>query len=318
MQLQTNTTFTRPDFVDETLYVITTVFNPHRYRSRWKLYKAFEKYVLDSFQAHLVTIECTYGNRAQALVQQQSEKHTVIHVQTSAELWIKENLINLAISRLPADWKYVAWIDADVTFARPDWVGEAIQRLQHWHVVQMFSQAADLGPDYQVLKIHNGFVKCYREEMKPAKSYSNWHPGFAWAARREYIDTVGGLIDFSILGAADRNMATALIGRLDDSIPPGLHANYVKQLRIWACRAAKVEKNIGYMEGLLLHYWHGAKKHRKYKERWQILIEEQYDPEQDLKKDWQGVWQISRCTTPVLRDSIRAYFGQRNEDSIDL
>ena len=89
--------FTRPDSVKDTLYVVTAVFNPKRFRSRWKLYKNFEKYVLDSKQAHLVTIECIFGEREAALVQQQGDNHTVLHVRTTDEIWIKENLLNLAI-----------------------------------------------------------------------------------------------------------------------------------------------------------------------------------------------------------------------------
>ena len=33
----------------------------------------------------------------------------------SSYFWCKENLINIAISKLPSDWKYVSWIDADIT-----------------------------------------------------------------------------------------------------------------------------------------------------------------------------------------------------------
>lgn len=317
MHLFPSYNFRRPDTIKDTLYVITTVFNPHRYRSRWKLYKEFEKYVLASDEAHLVTIECTFGEREKVLLESISHKHTVVHVQTTHELWLKENCINRAIQALPENWKYMAWIDADIKFARPDWVGETLHKLQHYDVVQMFSEAIDLGPNYEVLNKHKGFVWSYTNQRKVDKTYSGWHPGFAWAATRRYINTVGGLFEHSILGAGDRNMATALIGRLEDSIPLGLHCGYMEELNIWAERAALIKKNIGFMEGVLLHYWHGAKKHRRYKERWQILIENQYNPKNDLKKDWQGIFQLTEHN-PKLRDEIRGYFSQRNEDSIDL
>jgi hypothetical protein len=87
-------------------------------------------------------------------------------------------------------------------------------------------------------------------------------------------------------------------------------------LKIWQDRAAKLRKNIGYMSGMLLHYWHGKKKDRGYKSRWQILIDYMYDPEFDIKRDWQGLWQLNE-NKPGLRDEIRKYFRERNEDSID-
>lgn len=307
----------RPDLVRDKLYVITPIFNPQRFKSRWKLYKDFERMVLDHDEAYLVTIECSFGQRDEVFTTQVSDRHMVIHVRTHHEIWIKENLINLAIQRLPSDWKYVAWIDSDVKFARPDWVGETLHQLQHYHVIQMFSEALDLGPDYQILTKHNSFMWCYMHNKETDKTYSRWHPGFAWAARREYIDIVGCLMEHSILGAGDRNMATSLIGRLQDSIPTGLHPGYLFKLRQWQDRAKLIKKNVGYMEGLLLHYWHGAKKHRKYKERWQILLEGKFDPEFDLKKDWQGLFQLTDRNIK-LRDDIRRYFRERNEDGIDL
>ena len=321
--------FPRPDQVKDTLYVVTAVFNPQRYRSRWKLYKNFERYVLDSKQAHLVTIECSYAERATCI--DQGSNHTVIHVQTEHEIWIKENLLNLAIQRLPRDWKYVAWIDADVIFARPDWVGETLQKLQHHQVIQMWSQAFDLSPKFEMIKQHTGFMYCYKNNIpnknkrmrlpdySETEEGSYWHPGFAWAARREAIDHLGGLVDWSVLGGGDMFMAYALVGQLNKrTMPNSLGPNGVRLLEEWQNRAdTHIRKNVGYIDGLLLHYWHGKKVDRRYNDRGQILVQCKFDPELDLKRDWQGLFQLTQ-RSPDLRDEIRKYFKARNEDSIDL
>lgn len=324
--------FHRPDRVVDPLYIITPVFNPQRYRSRWKLYKEFEKYVLSYKEAHLVTIECTFGEREKVMVVDMGENHTVIHVQTSHELWIKENLINLAIQRLPENWKYVAWIDADVKFARPDWVGETVQKLQHYDFLQMFSTAVDLSPSFEVLKNHKGFIYCYLNDIPNLKKRMSlpyyddereegayWHPGFAWAARKSAINHVGGLVDWSVLGGGDMFMAYALVGQLNDrTMPWSLGKNGVRLLSEWQNRTERhIKRNVGYMEGQLLHYWHGKKADRKYNDRGQILIEVTFDPEMDLKKDWQGLYQLTDRSFR-LRDGARRYFSQRNEDSIDI
>ena len=326
------THFRRPDAVKDTLYIVTAVFNPQRYRARWKLYKEFEKYVLDSQQAHLVTIECTFGNREKALVIDQGENHTVLHVRTDHEIWIKENLLNLAISRLPENWKYVAWVDADIMFARKDWVGETIQKLQHFDFVQMFSHAVDLSPKYEIIKNHTGFMYCYRngipnKNKRMALPYYNpdgpsgsyWHPGYAWAGRRSAIDHVGGLVDWAVLGGGDMFMAYAMIGQLTKrTMPSSLGKNRVRVLAEWQERCEKnIKRNVGYVDGLLLHYWHGKKTDRKYNDRGQILINAKFDPELDLKKDWQGLYQLTDRSFE-LRDNIRDYAKGRNEDSIDL
>ena len=297
------------------LYVVTPISNPCRYNTRYKLYDNFAKMVTDS-GAELVTVEVAFGNRNHVVTKPDNPNH--LQLRTSHELWHKENMINQGIERLPNDWEYVAWIDADICFANPHWVTETLQQLQHYDIVQMFSQAYDLGPNNEPFQKHNGFVYSYMHQLMGNKDYSNWHPGFAWAARRSAINHLGGLIDFAILGAADRHMAHALIGRVRQTIHSRLSKSYAEGLIRWEERAEKyIQRNIGYVPGLILHYWHGKKRDRRYKERWKILIENKFDPKLDLKEDWQGLWQLTDRNIK-LRDDLRGYFRARNEDSIDL
>ena len=52
-------------------------------------------------------------------------------------------------------------------------------------------------------------------------------------------------------------------------------------------------------------------------DRWKLLRKWQYDPERDIRRDHQGLVQLTR-SGERLRDDLRAYFRSRNEDSIDL
>jgi len=297
-------------------YVVTSIFNSQRYDSRYKLYKQFEAYMKRS-EVQLVTVEVAYGERPFAVTESNNPFH--IQLRTGSELWLKENALNIAISRLPNTFKYVATIDADVTFARPDWVEETVQQLQHNYVVQMFSIAQDLSPTYEPFQIHNGFVFCHSRGLTRNNKYGPYfHPGFAWAYCREALDAVGGLIDYAILGSSDYHMACGLIGEMDTTIHQHKKTFYAEQLMLWQQRAEKyIERDIGYVPGLLLHYWHGAKRARGYNTRWKILVEHDYDPRIHLKKDWQGLYQLSDGY-PKFRDDIRKYFKSRNEDSIDI
>lgn len=321
--------FRRPDAVNEPLYVVTPFYNSARYRSRWKLYGPFEKYILDS-GAHLVTIECTYGERAETLFATHPN-HTVIRVRTNHEIWLKENLINVAVTRLPQDWKYMAWIDADIIFARPDWVGETLQQLQHYKAVQMWSQYQDVTHDYELIGTMRSFMDCYIHggdgnvgkkptvggygEGKKRVGYPG-APGLAWAMRRDAWDELGGLIDCSILGACDWYMAHALIGKLEIVLSKKYNRRYREILFEWQNRAERhVRRNVGVVKGLAIHFWHGPKVDRKYGSREQILIGGNYNPEYDLKRDWQGVYQLTDRSIE-LRDNIRQYFRERNEDDI--
>lgn len=137
------------------LYVVTVISNPQRYRARYALYKTFAQRVRDA-GARLLTVEHSFGERPYEISESDDPWH--VRVQTGHEIWLKENLLNIGISRLPLEAKYIATVDADFTFVREDWVSETIQQLQHHPVVQMFSEVGYLGPDSQVLRYRPGFA----------------------------------------------------------------------------------------------------------------------------------------------------------------
>ena len=322
--------FTRPDRVNQKLYVITPIFNATRYRSRWKLYKEFENYVLSNEQAHLVTIECAYGEREFAIDKNPSLNHTVLHVRTESEIWFKENLINVAMQSLPPDWKYMAWVDADVIFVRPDWVGETIQQLQHYKVIQMWSQFQDVTSNFELIGTARSFMDCHvyggvasvsvgmHSDYSPDKKRVGYPgaPGLAWAMTKEAWNHLGGLIDISILGACDWYMAHALVGNIELVLSNQYSPRYIELLLEWQSRAEKhIRRNVGVMKGLAIHYWHGPKVDRKYGSREQILIQNNYNPDIDLKRDWQGLYQLTDRSIG-LRDGIMKYGRERNEDAL--
>jgi hypothetical protein len=319
------TLFQRPDRLRDPLYVVAPVYNPHRYRSRWRLYEDFAK-MCDEAGAILYTVEVAFGDRLHAITSYGEGRH--IQLRTSAELWFKENAINVGVSRLPADWKYVAWVDADTMFARDDWANETLHALQHFACVQMWSQYQNLSDEHELLGTAAGFVHNYLEgvPVSPAiDSYGYGHkrgypgaPGLAWACRREAWETVGGLLDCCILGAGDWYMAHALVGRLNDkSLSSKFHPSYRREILQWAARASRLHANVGVVRGLALHHWHGPKARRRYGSREQILIDGAFDPRNDLHRDWQGLYQlhVHDARTATLRDRIRQYFGARNEDA---
>lgn len=323
------------------LHVVTMLSNPLRWRSRYSNYWLFEKRVRDA-GALLYTAEVAFGDRAFEVTDPYNPQH--LQLRTQHELWHKENAMNLMIQRLPADAQYIAWIDADITFQRSDWAQETLHRLQHYDFLQMFSMAHDLNIDNEITTTHSGFMFEYMQSsLSPtltamtsgvlgktstatdiavaqlAASYGSglsgyWHPGFAWAARKSALNHVGGLIDFAILGSADWHMAWSLIGRGAISLAEGLSPVYRSWVNEWEARAEQhIKRNVGFMPGSIFHSFHGQKAQRYYGERWKFLINAGFDPSKDIKKDHQGLWQLSD-NKQMLRDGIRQYGRIRNED----
>lgn len=335
--------------VDATLHVVAVISNPARFKQRVQLFKDFQTRMRQTPGVRLTTVECAYGDHAFQVTH--ADNPLDVQVRTLDELWIKENLINIGISRLPADWQYVAWIDGDVQFNNVDWVQETLHQLQTHHIVQLFQNTVDMGPNGEVLQVHQGFAYQY---IKRAPKYwetpwtenwtgvpnasskaaltseyyggigqtqlqgAYWHSGYAWAANREAINAMGGLLDWAIIGAGDHHMAMAWIGDARMSVPAAVPPAYLQAVLSYQARCERdIKRDIGYVSGTLLHHWHGQKKNRKYLERWDILTKNKFDPNVDIHKDWQGLYQLNPDKIQ-LRDDLRLYFRQRNEDSIDL
>lgn len=304
------------------LYVVTCLENPLRWRSRYANYYAFQKHVADS-GAILVTVELAMGGR-QFEVTQKDDPYD-LQVRTRDELFHKENLQNLGAERLPHGVQYVAFIDADAIFTRQDWAQETMHLLQHYDVIQMFSNYVDLRPDHTTCSPVPSFMYNYYHDgdcfpdpychYKPRK----WSgaPGLAWAYRIEALDKLGRLLDRCILGGGDSHMAFGLVGQKDlaklhQEVKHSTDA-YRKYIAEWQINASILNKNVGYMDGTLLHKWHGERGKRGYTTRWKILDDDQFDPYVDVKLDHQGVL-VWTGNKPKLRDDVRHYFRSRSED----
>ena len=74
-----------------------------------------------------------------------------------------------------------------------------------------------------------------------------------------------------------------------------------------------IKRNIGFVSGTILHFYHGDKADRRYQDRWLILINNQFDPLRDIKKDCKNLW-VLEDDKIKLRDDIIDYFRRRNED----
>jgi len=262
------------------------------------------------------------------------------------ELWLKENVLNLIVQRMPPEARYIAYLDGDVQCSRYDWALEAIHQLQHYGAVQLFHQFLDVDYRHRPYSVTNSFAYSYCQSITPeifldaavvqsrgrqagnANSYvsgitgtrregaaaTQWWgaTGLGWAFRRSTWDAMGGLFDMAILGSADWIMAYGMAGLADglDHIPQC--APYYQAVKRWQHGARAIQANLGYVDNTITHFWHGPKGNRFYRDRERILTENAFDPYIDLKRDWQGLWQLSG-NKPRLRDDLRHYFRARNE-----
>lgn len=310
----------RPELLD----VVAVYSNPMRWESRLRLHLDFEKHMLES-GVRLTVVECAYGERPYDLPDD-NPKINRVRVRAKTVLWNKENLINIGVSRLPGDWKYLCWCDADIEFRKPGWAAEAVHALQMHDIIQPWSDAYDLGPKDEHLQSHKSFCRQYCEGHPVYPRGPKWwkfgggpydypHSGYAWCCTRNAFEWLGGLIEFAILGAGDHHMALALIGHCDKSVPGGVDPSYMQGLKLWEARALHhINLNIGFIWGSIEHYWHGSKKNRAYVERWKLVTDNNFNPITDLKKNSTGVLELAG-NKPKLKSDIIHYMTTRLEDS---
>ena len=249
-------------------------------------------------------------------------------------LWVKENLINLALRDCGADWDCAAWIDKDIEFLDRDWADKTRDALGAYDIIQPWSRAvcsgeSGSGPTIrEYLDLYQGHLLHDDEGMMPwsacprGEGGSEGHCGFAWAATRSFLDRIGGLYDRCLLGGGDDYLKASLRGdRVSDEIPPespplgrdrrlelGVARFYGDFTGGFAerCRGAR----IGFVEGKIIHHYHGRLASRGYLTRYDAAIENGFDASRDVIYESDGTL---RLRNESLEQSIGEYFPSREE-----
>ena len=216
---------------------------------------------------------------------------------------------------LPEKWKAFAWIDADIEFESVTWASDTLKILNGCcDIVQLFSHAIDMDNSMNCMNIFPSFGFQYiKQRPRGLPGTQNfWHPGFAWAMTRKAYEKVGGLYQNSILGSGDHNMARGLIEKGRESVNQNATIGYKNNVTEFENKIKNLR--LGYVPGVIRHYYHGSKANRKYSERWMILVNNMYDPYVHITTNNDGLLiPTKECPKQLLTDILQ-YFKERNED----
>jgi hypothetical protein len=313
------------------LHVVTCVSNPSRYEARYRNAQAFIQHMLETPDVVLHVVEaCFFGRPAE--LAGEGYHHYALPFGREGEFFLKEGLLNYGFKKAAElGAEKVAWVDADVIFSRKDWARETMLELDHYDVLQPWTHSVDLGPSGEILDNEHGnsvdrsFAHFFNHPIK-----GDWrqHYGYAWAARMDTLESLGGLIDWLVTGAADYFMALGFAGKLvarsdelhrgkskmDGKISEGFH----QRLRGFGSACDEhIKGNLGVIGGQLSHLWHGPKAKRGYFTRQGILDRNKFDPNTDVKANRFGI-PVLAGNKPQLIQDLRAFGRSRCEDSIDV
>lgn len=228
-------------------------------------------------------------------------------------LWLKESLWNAAACATNED--AIVFLDCDVVFSTTAWLDRTLRKLETVDIVQPYECARWMGRD-----------GCIEHTKRPATmalpnrdlpQMAKYHPGFAWAMRRDAWHRLGGVYDRNACGGNDSAFFFAL------SNHPGT-AQYIdyfgrKQDRTvrapswqsYRANALPLGLKFGWTPGVTVtHLWHGDRKHRQYQTR-EFAFPRNASGEFDLQRNADGLWQ---WTNPADAKAAEEYFAARRED----
>jgi hypothetical protein len=295
----------RVNHLDE-FAILTCHFNPAGCRRTTENYFLFQA-ALGPLEARLYSAEVVFDG-----MDFQTDAQLKLRGSEVSRFWLKEWLLNLLLRQLPERVRYVAWLDRDVLFHDPYWPERAAALLDRdCAMVQLFSTVKSAGPDGEAISVDPGFAYAAVE----GNGTRSGRPGFAWAARRDYLASVE-FPSMNIIGGADNNMALAWTG--GNLAKMWDRDRYAQGLREWnqqwadRARAAMNGRRCGYVPGMLTHLWHGTRRNRRFNSRHAILEKAGFDPSQHIRVNSDGLPEL--YGQPELAEQIRQYFTQRRED----
>uniref|UniRef100_A0A6C0DJY1 Uncharacterized protein n=1 Tax=viral metagenome TaxID=1070528 RepID=A0A6C0DJY1_9ZZZZ len=303
------------DPIEDKLHVVLTISNPCLYARRYILIKEMmNRLELEETDVIVYVVELAYKKQRFIITDSKNPRH--LQIRTETPIWHKENMINLGIQKLlPKNWKAVAWIDSDLEFENISWAKDTLKVLNGTKdIVQIFSHCVDMNKEEEAMSVFVSFGYQYVKGLPYRREIKNfWHPGYAWACTRKAYEKMGGLYECAILGSADNVMALSLIQQGLRGINEKSTDDYKDSVLRYQNRVKTLR--LGYVPGVLRHYFHGSKENRKYGDRWKILLNHNFSPREHLTHDENGILiPTPECPREML-DEILNYFKERNEDS---
>lgn len=226
------------------------------------------------------------------------------HVRGSSYMFHKERLCRLLEKRIPQKYTKLVFLDADVLFEDPLWYWKTSEALEEHDVVQPFSKAHWLDLTYTNVELSR------ETAVKMIGPYWDfkYHPGFAWAFRREWYQEIG-FFDWAISGSGDTLSCAKWMNKKFHmnfkSLPNAMKREYAGYLK-------KHGPRISCIEGNAFHLYHGSRKNRQYAERHKLLdIPEHIEDMITLNKYGVYEWKDMKWNQVFLD-----YFKTREDDDL--
>jgi len=267
-----------------------------------------------SEKVRLIISEGIYGDNCLQIESNKIFNH--LKFKLNNILWAKENLINLAIKKLPNDWKYVLWCDKDILFENNNWVEKVIEKLKSSDIIQPWTKAYLLQKNQKQIVNKNTLsymtsILYFQKELINKKG----HAGMVWGINKNLYDRINKILDWQIAGQADLTFAFCCGLKDKNKLLSFAQTQPMKDMLL---TYAKNFNNVkfDYVENEIYHLYHGTLENRNYVERLNILSKYNYNPNEDIYYDNNGVLSLTDKGKRMEND-LKEYFLSRNEDDLN-
>lgn len=306
----------KPIYIEPTLHdtaVLIAFFNPARFKRILKN----ALYIISILREKSIpcyVIECTFHKSKPQI------PDATLVVNSDSYMFYKEQLLNKLETVVPEKYTKLVFLDADILLDTPDWIDQISASLNHYDILQPFNQACWLTPDNTRIrskKMSYAFAIVTKKTINRLTLH-DYHPGFAWAMKRDIFRKLGGFFPRSIIGGGD---VTFMLNMLpievtDDifylAVNPDFGKVIIEAWRAYNDTFKKVNPKLGFLANRALHLFHGVAGNRQYVTRYQ-----------DVYKSMNGTWDEEIVTNshslfefkrPEVNKVVLNYFKGRNED----
>lgn len=300
---------------------ITTYFNLTNSKARFENYLTFAK----NLPFFLITVELSLNDSGFQL--DCNNANIYIKAKSKDLLWHKESLLNIALKHVPKEYDYIVWVDCDIIFTNPSLESEIYSKMEKYNIVQLFSKMYDMTSSESCipkdLNTVSGFGISYLKEnnvlfensLQPKVTMDMRKTlfGLAWASHKSILKR-NNFYDFCVTGSGDRALYCAASGEYEITRTNlVMNEKRFNHYMIWAKSFNNsIEGKISYIEGYIIHLYHGEIDNRQYRERHLQFNNLGFNPFTDLKRLKEGTFEWSNNSIQY-NDFFRNYFQKRKE-----
>jgi hypothetical protein len=286
--------------------VVLTYFNPACYKSRKANLEYMLVKLLNSPVNEIVLV--TIKNSEPQLLLPLDSRIKLVQIETTSILFHKESLQNKGWKVANKMNPYILFLDTDIVFDKP-WTKQLMAELDKKDIVQAWHKATLLDRYGNPEKQEQSWASIATQKPNAQMVTSfKAHTGFAWAFRRDFLESIEDLNIHCVIGSGDQILARALLNTEIQS-----RHNYMKQS--YENFTKRIQQNLtrgfGYLDGIIItHLYHGDLANRKYYERHLYLADINFNISELIVTD-----DIVEFKNPEKwNHHFSKYFAERNED----